>query len=134
MKEKIKATWSLITVKAALAAAALAAVSLYLPWYTNGTLNQSLMQRVGENPDYYIGAVPVILAGILLTVIFFLTNHPKLTLIGDVAMAVMYLAFTVMEIAGYNDVRLAMGAYLYLTAMAVLIVCAFATRKIRKEK
>lgn len=134
MKEKIKAAWSLITVKIAVVAAALAAVSLYLPWYTNGTLNQSLMQRVNENPDFYVGAVPVILVGIFLTVIFFLTNHPKLTLIGDLLMSAMYLAFAVMETAGYHDVRLAVGAYLYLIATLLLIVCAFATKKIRNAK
>ena len=120
--EKIKETWKLVTVKIALAAAVLALVSLYLPWYTRDNLSQTIMQAIKERPDYYVGALPVVVIGALWTAAFFLLNHPKLTLIG--------LAF-VMEASG-RGISLGMGAYLYAVMVIALIVCAFATKKIRK--
>ena len=63
--EKIKETWKLVTVKIALAAAVLALVSLYLPWYTRDNLSQTIMQAIKERPDYYGGALPGVVIGAL---------------------------------------------------------------------
>ena len=128
--EKIKETWKLVTVKIALAAAVLALVSLYLPWYTRDNLSQTIMQAIKERPDYSVGALPVVVIGALWTAAFFLLNHPKLTLFGDAALIFMFLAF-VMEASG-RGISLGMGAYLYAVMVIALIVCAFATKKIRK--
>ncbi len=130
--EKIKETWKLITVKIAIGAAVLALVSLYLPWYTRDNLSQTVMQAINERPDYFVGALPVVIIGALWTAVFFLLNHPKLTLIGDAALMFMFLAFS-METWG-RDISLGMGAYLYAVMTIALIVCAFATKKIRKMK
>lgn len=130
--EKIKETWKLITVKIAIGAAVLALVSLYLPWYTRDNLSQTVMQAINERPDYFVGALPVVIIGALWTAVFFLLNHPKLTLIGDAALIFMFLAFS-METWG-RDISLGMGAYLYAVMTIALIVCAFATKKIRKMK
>lgn len=129
MMDKVKGTWSLLTVKIAIGAVLVSLVSLYLPWFTYGGQSQTLNEAMKADPDFFVGAMPVMIAAAIWIVVFFLLNHPKLTLLGDVAMLFMYAAFAVA--ADDRNLNQGVGFYLYLVAAIVCIVCAFATKKRR---
>lgn len=132
MLEKIKKSWSLLTVKVAVVALLVSIVSLYMPWFTYDNLSQTVMQAIHADPDFFVGALPVLFIAVLWVLIFFLINHPKLTLVGDAVLIFMYAGFV---IAGKDrNLNQGAGAYLYLAAVIVCIICAFATKKQREEK
>lgn len=129
MLNKVKQCWGTLTVKIAVIASVLSIVSLYLPWFTYGGQSQSVMEAIEADPDFFAGAMPILLVAALVTIVLFLTNHPKLSLIGPAVMAFMFMA---LKVAGdERNLNSGIGTYLYLVVIIVCIVCAFATKKHR---
>lgn len=128
--EKMKQSWSVVTVKIAVIAVVIALVSIFLPWFSRDNMSQTLKQAVDADPEFYVGILPAIVVGAIWIVLCFLLNHPKLTLVGTVVMAFCGLAVVVLAM-GWN-LSLGLGTWFYLLAVVVCVVCAFATKKIRK--
>lgn len=132
MLKKVKDAWRVPTVKAALVAVVLEFISLYLPFYVQDNLSMSVMGAIAEKPSYYVGFPWVIYVGILWVLAFFLTNHPKLTLLGDFWLLFLGLSFCV-DIRNHG-LQTGMGVYVYFFMILVCMVCAILTRKQKKQK
>lgn len=131
MIENVKKSWSVVTVKVAVCAAAAALISLFLHWFTYKDEGMSLIEIVRESPEYFKGVLPLFLLGIVWVAVFFLLNHPKLTLLGDVLLLFMYAA---MALEGANHgLSMGVGNILFLIAVIACVVCAFLTRKRKKN-
>lgn len=127
MIEKVKMMWKLLTVKIGVVAVAVSFISLFLPWLTYRDISQSLMQALHADPDYFAGLLPAVVIAMFWIVFFFLTNHSKLTLLGDLVLLFVYGG---MAIEGFDrGLSAGVGSYLYLLAVLVCIICAFLTRK-----
>lgn len=127
--EKVKVCWKIITVKVAVVAAVLAAVSLFLPWFTYMGLSQSMMDAVAADPEFFTGFLPVIFIALLWIVVFFLLNHPKLTLVGDAAL--LFVGVGAIILGKDRGLSVGMGAWLFVLAVATCLICAFITKKQR---
>lgn len=132
MIEKVKMMWKVLTVKIGAAAVAVSFISLFLPWFTYKDMSQSVMQAIHADPDYFTGLLPAMVIAMLWIVFFFLTNHSKLTLLGD---AVLLFVYAGMAIEGFDrGLSAGVGSYLYLLAVLVCIICAFLTKKQGKRR
>lgn len=131
MTEKIKTTFGIVTVKIALGAVILCFISLFMPWLTEGRLSMTLIQAFQEKPSYFAGMPALLAVGLLWVAAFFLLNFPKLTLVGDVPLLVVWLGL--MVTASDYGLTLGIGSYLYLILVIVCIVMAFMTKKIKKD-
>ena len=130
--EIIKKSAHRVTVIFALAAVALSFVSLYLPWFTLDNMSQSVMQAVREDPDFFVGLLPAIVIALSWIAVFFVTNHPKLSLLGVLALLFLGVALI---IAGVDrGLGIGFGGYLYMLLNLVFIGCSFATKKMKKDQ
>lgn len=127
MLEKIKISFGRLTVKIALAAVIIVFISQYLPWLTEGNKSQSLAQAFAEKPDYFIGFPIILIGGVLWIGVCFLLNHPKLTLVGFLPLLLVWLVM-LMTASDYG-LNLSVGFFLYIIALVVSVVMAFATKK-----
>lgn len=128
----IKTSFNKLTVKIALGAVVLCFLCRYLPWLTEGKQSMSMVEAIEEKSSYFAGITAVLIVGFLWVIVFFLLNHPKLTLIGDVALLVVWLVF-LMTASDYN-LNLGFGAILHLILVIACIVLAFLTKKTKKAK
>lgn len=131
MLEKIKSTFRLVTVKIALCAVILCFISQYLPWLTEGKHSQSLAEAFAEKPDYFVGFPVMLIGGILWIAAWFLLNHPKLTLVGVLPLMLVWLVMLIT--ASEYGLNPGVGFFLYIIAVIVSAVMAFATKKIKKK-
>lgn len=132
MLEKIKISWKVLTVKIGVGAVVISLLSLFMPWFTYNNMSQSVVQAIKADPDFFAGVSPIFAVSMLWVVGFFLTNHPKLTLVGDAALLFLYAGFA---IAGSDrGLSAGVGSYLYLLMVFVCIVCAFLTKKRKKTE
>lgn len=129
MLEKMKLSFGRLTVKIALGAAAIAFISQYLPWLTDGRLSQSLASVFAEDPEYYVGLPTLLAGGLLWVALCFLLNHPKLALVGILSQIFIVLAM-VMTASKY-DLHMGFGFFIYSIAVVTCIVMVFLTRKIK---
>ena len=130
MFETVKKSVRRVTVIAALVLAVLCFVSLYLPWFTLNGESQSVMEAVKADPDFFTGLLPTIILLLLWVAVFFLTNHPKLTLVG--ALALLPIGATLVYAGQDRGLGTGFGTYIYFLAAIGFIVCAFATKKLKK--
>lgn len=130
--EKMKVCWKMATVKISVAAVILAAVSLFLPWFTFMGLSQSMMDAISADPEFFTGFLPVLIIAMLWVVVFFLLNHPKLTLVGDAAL--LFVGVGTMILGMDRGLNPGLGAGLFVVAVLVCIVCAFLTKKQRRPQ
>lgn len=131
MMKTVKLSFGRLTVKVALGAVVLAFVSQYLPWLTEGSKSQSLAQAFAEEPDYFVGFPIMLVGGIIWIAVWFLLNHPKLTLVGILPLLLVWLVM-LMTASDYG-LNLGMGFFIYIIAVSVSAAMAFATRKMKKE-
>lgn len=131
MLEKIKVSFGRLTVKIALGAVVVAFISSFLPWLTEGTKSQSLMQAFAEKPDYFVGFPLMLIGGLLWIAVWFLLNHPKLTLVGVFSLLLVWLVM--LMVASDYGLNLGMGFFLYIIAVVICVVMAFMTKKIKKN-
>lgn len=131
MLERIKMSFSRLTVKIALGAVVAAFISKYLPWLTDKTHSQSLAQAIAAKPDYFTGVPTLLMVGLLWVAVWFLLNHPKLTLLGDAPLLLVWLGM-LMTASDYS-LDLGIGAFLFILAVAVCVVMAFMTKKLKKD-
>lgn len=132
MLETVKASFSRMTVKISLGAMVLCFISRYLPWLTDRSHSQSMVEAFAEKPSYFVGMPIMVIGGILLVAALFLLDRPKLTLIGDAVLTVVWLVF-LMTASDYG-LDLGIGAFLYLIAVIACVVMAFLTRRMKKAK
>lgn len=132
MLEKVKMSIKRPTVIIALVAVILGYVSQYLPWLTDRTHSQTLAQAIAEKPDYFIGFPAILLIGFLWVAVWFLLNHPKLTLVGILPLQFIWLVM--LMIASDYGISLGLGFWVYVIMQIVCVVMVFATKKIKKEK
>jgi hypothetical protein len=128
----MKKAWNLPTVWVALGAVVLAVISIYLPWLTYRKETASLIEVIESDPDFFTGFLPLIFIGLAWNVAFFLLNHPKLTLLGN--LPVFFCGLIMIIAIGETPADLGFGAILFMIASVTMIVMAFATKKIRKAK
>lgn len=131
MLDTIKNSFSKVTVKLALAAAVVIVASLYLAWLQEGELSESLVEAIAEKPDYFAGVPQLLVAGVLWIVVWFLLNHPKLTLIGVIPLLLVW-AIMLMTASDYG-LDLGIGFFIYILALVVCVAMAFATKKTKKK-
>lgn len=128
----MKKTWKKPTVLVAWGAVVAAFLSLYMTWGQQDGITASFMALIKEDPEFFQGVLALTVVGLLWSALFFLLNHPKLTLLGDLVSAFcgFAMSFSLVDIG----VDLGFGAILFFLAIIVLIVMAFATKKIRQPK
>lgn len=133
MKNKIQTSWNRRTVKIALGAVALAFISQFLPWMTTpGLLEEETASLIGiytADTSFFAGVPMVLLVSLLWIALWFLCNHPKLTLIGVIPLLFVWFGFLL--IGGKYGAKLHIGFYIYFIAVVVCAVMAFATKKIK---
>lgn len=132
MLDKVKLSFARITVKIALAALVLAFISQYLPWLTEKSHSQTLAEAFAEKPSYFVGFPQMLIGGILWIAVCFLLNHPKLSLIGNLPLLLVWLVL--LMVASDYGLDLVIGFFLYIIALVVCVAMAFATKKIKKGK
>lgn len=131
MLEKIKTSFGRLTVKIALGAIIIAFISQYLPWLTEGTRSQSLAEAFAEKPDYFVGFPVMLIGGLLWMAVWFLLNHPKLTLVGVIPLLLVWLVM--LMVASDYGLNLGMGFFIYIIALVLCVVMSFMTKKIKKN-
>lgn len=127
--EKIKMSFKCVTVKIALAAVVLGALCPFMPWLTEGRYSMSMTQAFAEKPGYFTGMPAMLIGGLLWIAVFFLLNHPKLSLVGNAPLLIIWLVF--LMTASDFGLNLGVGSYLFLIAVIVCIVTAFMTKKVK---
>lgn len=125
--DKIKMSFGCLTVKIALAAVILTFVSIYLPWLTDRTRSQSLAEAIAAKPKYFAGMPVVLIVGLLWIAVWFLLNHPKLTLIGVLPLS--FICMSMISTASNYHINLGFGFFLYILMIIVCVVMAFLTKK-----
>ncbi len=128
--EKIKASFSCVTVKIALVADLLCFVSIFLPWLTERGHTMSLTEAFAEKPSYFVGMPVMLAAGLIWVALWFLLNHPKLTLVG--VLPLLLVALVMVMTASDYGLALGIGFFLYVIGLIACVVMAFMTKKIRK--
>lgn len=124
------------TVWIALVLSLAAIVAIFLPWVSASAMGvtQSMTFRQLTSEEETLFMTPLAVIANLWVILFFLTNHPKLTLIGTLANAFSILII-MMAISQFNGMlQYGAGFYLYIAATIICFVCAFATKKQKKAK
>lgn len=130
MMEKVKLSFGRLTVKIALVAVVFTLISPFLPWLTEGDRSQSLMQAYAEKPDYFVGFPLMIVGGVLWIGVWFLLNHPKLTLVG--VLPLLLICLVMLMTASDYGLNLGIGFFIYSIAVVVSAAMAFATKKSKR--
>lgn len=131
MMEKIKMSFGRLTVKIALAAVIICFISQFLPWLTEKKQSMSLVEAFAEKPTYFAGMPIMLIVGLLWVAVWFLLNHPKLTLVGIVPLVLV--ALVLLMTASDFGLNLGIGFFLYVIALIVCVVMAFMTKKQRNN-
>lgn len=131
MLNKIKMSFGRLTVKIALGAVVLTFISQYLPWLTDRTHSQSLAEAFVEKSSYFAGMPVVLIIGLLWVAVWFLLNHPKLTLVGILPLIFIWLSL--LATASNYGINLGIGSFLYIIMVIVCVVMAFLTKKQRNN-
>ena len=74
----------------------------------------------------------MLIGGILWIAVCFLLNQPKLSLIGNLPLLLVWLVL--LMVASDYGLDLGIGFFLYIIALVVCVAMAFATKKIKKGK
>lgn len=130
--ECIKVSVAKKTVLIALAAAVVCFITRWLPWFTYGSYSMSMAGAIAEKPSYFAGVTLMHTVGVLWLLVFFLTNHPKLSIIG--VLPLIFLWMSMLFTASDYDMGVGFGAYVYILTVVVCIAMAFATKKTKKAK
>lgn len=129
MLKTIQVSLKRLTVRIALGAVVLIFISQFLPWITARGQSMSMMAIYTQDTSFFAGVPAMTLLSLLWIALWFMLNHPKLTLIG--VLPLLFVWFGFLLIGGKYQASLGIGFFVYLISVLACAVMAFATKKIK---
>lgn len=131
MLKMIQVSLKRLTVRIALAAVVLIFISQFLPWITARGQSMSMMAIYTQDTSFFAGVPVVTLLSLLWIALWFMLNHPKLTLIG--VLPLLFVWFGFLLVGGKYEADMGIGFFIYLIAVLICVIMAFATKKIKEK-
>lgn len=132
MLKTIQVSLKSLTVRIALAAAVLIFISQFLPWISSRGQSMSMIEIYTQDASFFAGVPAVTLLSILWIALWFMLNHPKLTLIGVLPLLLVWFGFLL--IGGKYEADMGIGFFIYPIALLICVIMAFTTKKIKGQR